>query len=58
MFPLADVKTYMTYSKTEKEARVLKWCGLVTGIRLFNKSLGKGGENIGDGELIYFIFLY
>lgn len=39
----------MNLTKNEKEAQINGLVQLVTGIRLFNKQLGKGGAGIEEG---------
>ncbi|KAJ3041656.1 hypothetical protein HDV00_008933 [Rhizophlyctis rosea] len=46
VFPQSELSTFMSLSRTEKEAQLNGLAQLVTGIRLFNKQLGKGGEGI------------
>ncbi|KAJ3300584.1 hypothetical protein HK104_009919 [Borealophlyctis nickersoniae] len=48
VFPQSELRTFISLSRTEKEAQLNGLSQLVTGIRLFNKQLGKGGEAIDD----------
>ena len=41
----------MSLSKNEKEAQLNGLTNLVTGIRLFNKFLKKGGDSIEDSKI-------
>ncbi len=38
----------MSMSKRDKERQLIELSHIVTGIRLFNKECGKGGEGIDD----------
>jgi hypothetical protein len=38
----------MTLSKRDKERQLTELTQIVTGVRLFNKECGKGGEGIDD----------
>jgi hypothetical protein len=38
----------MTLSKRDKERQLIELTQIVTGVRLFNKECGKGGEGIDD----------
>ncbi|KAJ1342496.1 hypothetical protein BSLG_002938 [Batrachochytrium salamandrivorans] len=46
VFPQSELNAFMALSRNEKEAQLVGLSQLVTGIRLFNKQLGKGGESI------------
>ncbi|XP_055455391.1 cilia- and flagella-associated protein 206 [Psammomys obesus] len=48
VFPLAEVGTFLTLSKKDKERQLKELTMIVTGIRLFNRDCGKGGEGIDD----------
>lgn len=48
VFPLSELKAFVSQQKIEKEVLMARWSQLSTGIRLFNKFLGKGGDNIED----------
>ncbi len=50
----------MSMSKRDKERQLVELSLIVTGIRLFNKECGKGGEGIDDCNFFNFltIFLY
>lgn len=41
----------MSMSKRDKERQLIELSLIVTGIRLFNKECGKGGEGIDDCKL-------
>ena len=45
----------MSMSKRDKERQLVELSLIVTGIRLFNKECGKGGEGIDDCNF-YYIF--
>ena len=42
----------MALGKEEKESQLKELSSIVTGIRLFNRDCGKGGEGIDDRELL------
>ncbi|KAL5032977.1 hypothetical protein BDV3_001497 [Batrachochytrium dendrobatidis] len=46
VFPQSELNAFISLTRTEKEAQLNGLAQLVTGIRLFNKQLGKGGESI------------
>ncbi|KAI9207195.1 uncharacterized protein BJ171DRAFT_578927 [Polychytrium aggregatum] len=46
VFPQSELSTFISLGRAEKEAQLNGLSQLVTGIRLFNKHLGKGGEYI------------
>ncbi|BFY99039.1 hypothetical protein BsWGS_02079 [Bradybaena similaris] len=48
VFPQTELGTFMTLTKREKERQLAELTMIVTGIRLFNKECGKGGEGIDD----------
>ncbi|KAI9095273.1 hypothetical protein DFS34DRAFT_662809 [Phlyctochytrium arcticum] len=48
VFPQSELSTFISLSRSEKEAQLNGLAQLVTGIRLFNKQLGKGGEGVED----------
>ncbi|CAL1526734.1 unnamed protein product [Lymnaea stagnalis] len=48
VFPQTELGTFMTLTKREKERQLTELTMIVTGIRLFNKECGKGGEGIDD----------
>lgn len=48
MFPQTELGTFMSMSKRDKERQIQELTMIVTGIRLFNKECGKGGEGIDD----------
>ncbi|KAH9503218.1 hypothetical protein Btru_068495 [Bulinus truncatus] len=48
VFPQTELGTFLTLTKREKERQLAELTMIVTGIRLFNKECGKGGEGIDD----------
>ncbi|KAJ3224253.1 hypothetical protein HK099_008709 [Clydaea vesicula] len=46
VFPQSELSTFIPLTRVEKEEQLNGLTQLVTGIRLFNKQLGKGGESI------------
>ncbi|XP_040330057.1 cilia- and flagella-associated protein 206 isoform X3 [Herpailurus yagouaroundi] len=48
IFPQAELGTFLTLSKKDKERQLKELTMVVTGIRLFNRDCGKGGEGIDD----------
>lgn len=48
VFPQAELATFLTLSKKDKERQLKELTMIVTGIRLFNRDCGKGGEGIDD----------
>uniref|UniRef100_A0A667GK70 Cilia- and flagella-associated protein 206 n=1 Tax=Lynx canadensis TaxID=61383 RepID=A0A667GK70_LYNCA len=48
IFPQAELGTFLTLSKKDKECQLKELTMVVTGIRLFNRDCGKGGEGIDD----------
>ncbi|KAJ3268705.1 hypothetical protein HDV01_002358 [Terramyces sp. JEL0728] len=46
VFPNSELSTFISLPRLEKEQQLLGLTNLVTGIRLFNKNLEKGGETI------------
>ncbi|KAI8930132.1 hypothetical protein BC831DRAFT_547026 [Entophlyctis helioformis] len=46
VFPQSELNAFMSLARGDKEAQLNGLAQLVTGIRLFNKQLGKGGETI------------
>lgn len=48
VFPQTELGTFMSLNKRDKERQLLELTMIVTGIRLFNKECGKGGEGIDD----------
>ncbi|KAI8822053.1 uncharacterized protein EV422DRAFT_566477 [Fimicolochytrium jonesii] len=48
VFPQSELSAFISLSRQEKEAQLNGLAQLVTGIRLFNKQLGKGGEGVDD----------
>lgn len=52
IFPQAELVTFLTLSKKDKERQLKELTMIVTGIRLFNRECGKGGEGIDDCKYI------
>ncbi|XP_076780103.1 cilia- and flagella-associated protein 206 [Arvicanthis niloticus] len=48
VFPQAELATFLALSKKDKERQLKELTMIVTGIRLFNRDCGKGGEGIDD----------
>lgn len=48
VFPPIELGTFLSMSKKDKERQLVELSLIVTGIRLFNKECGKGGEGIDD----------
>ncbi|KAJ3348368.1 hypothetical protein HDU83_001384, partial [Entophlyctis luteolus] len=48
VFPQSELSAFVSLSRADKEAQLNGLTQLVTGIRLFNKQLGKGGESVDD----------
>lgn len=56
VFPQTELGAFMAMTKREKERHLQELTMIVTGIRLFNKDCGKGGEGIDDCERAKFEF--
>ncbi|XP_017653055.1 cilia- and flagella-associated protein 206 [Nannospalax galili] len=48
VFPQAELGTFLTLGKKDKECQLKELTMIVTGIRLFNRDCGRGGEGIDD----------
>ncbi|XP_015771549.1 PREDICTED: UPF0704 protein C6orf165 homolog [Acropora digitifera] len=48
VFPQTELGTFMSLTKRDKERQLSELTLIVTGIRLFNRECGKGGEGIDD----------
>ncbi|KAL7987915.1 hypothetical protein Chor_006834 [Crotalus horridus] len=48
VFPQTELAAFLSLGKKEKEQQLKELTMIVTGIRLFNKDCGKGGEGIDD----------
>lgn len=48
VFPQTELGTFMSLTKRDKERQLQELTLIVSGIRLFNKECGKGGEGIDD----------
>ena len=46
IFPMSEVKTFVTSPRAQKERSIEKWRLLIIGIRLFNREMNKGGDTI------------
>lgn len=46
----------MSLVKKDKERQLIELALIVTGIRLFNRDCGKGGEGIDDSKFTRFLF--
>ena len=57
VFPQTELGTFMSLVKKDKERQLQELTMIVTGIRLFNKECGKGGEGIDDCEYRYCEFI-
>lgn len=57
VFPQAELCTFLTLSKKDKERQLKELTMIVTGIRLFNRDCGKGGEGIDDCECVFMLLL-
>jgi hypothetical protein len=53
IFPPIELGTFIALNKKDKERQLIELTQIVTGIRLFNKECGKGGEGVDDCELIF-----
>lgn len=52
VFPQTELAAFLSLSKKEKDRQLKELTMIVTGIRLFNKDCGKGGEGIDDCRYI------
>ena len=48
VFPQTELGAFMSLTKRDKERQLNELTYIVTGIRLFNRECGKGGEGIDD----------
>lgn len=64
VFPQSELGTFMSLIKKDKERQLVELALIASGIRLFNKECGKGGEGIDDRKfflsnrnfyIIYFV---
>ena len=53
VFPPIELGTFMGMTKRDKERQMIELTHIVTGIRLFNKECGKGGEGIDDCKIVF-----
>ena len=51
VFPQSELGTFMALTREDKEKQLKELSYIVTGIRLFNRDCGKGGEGIDDCKL-------
>lgn len=56
VFPPIELGTFMSMSKRDKEKQLVELSLIVTGIRLFNKECGKGGEGIDDCNFLILFY--
>lgn len=56
IFPQTELGPFLAMIKKDKERQLQELILIVTGIRLFNKDCGKGGEGIDDRKLLFDIF--
>lgn len=57
VFPQTELGTFMSLSKRDKERQIIELTQIVTGIRLFNKECGKGGEGIDDCKQVILLLI-
>lgn len=50
VFPQTELGTFMSLVKKDKERQLHELALIVTGIRLFNRDCGKGGEGVDDSK--------
>ena len=55
VFPQSELGTFMSLIKRDKERQLMELSSIVTGIRLFNRDCGKGGEGIDDIPSVSFL---
>lgn len=55
VFPQTELGTYMSLVKKDKERQLIELALIVTGIRLFNRDCGKGGEGIDNSKLLVYV---
>jgi hypothetical protein len=55
VFPQSELGTFLALQKKDKERQLQELMMIVTGIRLFNKDCGKGGEGIDDCTFLYLL---
>jgi hypothetical protein len=58
VFPQTELGTFLALQKRDKERQIHELTMIVTGIRLFNKDCGKGGEGIDDCTSLHFHSLF
>ena len=57
VFPQTELGTFLNLYKKDKERQLKELTMIVTGIRLFNRDCGKGGEGIDDCRYIIRLIL-
>ena len=57
VFPQTELGSFMALPRPDKEQQLKELTSIVTGIRLFNRDSGKGGEGVDDCEFLYFVAL-
>lgn len=55
VFPQSELSTFMSLLKQDKEEQLKELTLIVSGIRLFNKNNGRGGEAILNGNTTRFV---
>lgn len=50
VFPPSELSAFMSLLRRDKEQQLNELTAIVTGIRLFNKDSGNGGESVEDRE--------
>ena len=58
VFPQTELGNFLSLSKRDKDRQLIELTQIVTGIRLFNKECGKGGEGIDNLPGKYFDFCH
>lgn len=48
VFPQTELGTFMSLTKRDKEKQLQELTQIASGIRLFNRECGKGGDGIDD----------
>ncbi|KAI3378482.1 hypothetical protein SNEBB_007020 [Seison nebaliae] len=48
VFPISDIGTFLALCRKDKERQLGELTQIISGIRLFNKDIGKGGKDIED----------
>ena len=58
VFPQTELGMFMALSSLNKEKQLHELSSIVTGIRLFNRDCGKGGEGIDDCKSMHGLYIY